>query len=325
MLNKRLLLFVLSGMILMVVLLTGCFGNKQTSSQEPAVQGFLTMQDSIGRNVTLPKKPERIVVLSTSFLDLLYAVDGKAVGRPSSKTDAVPQSAANVPEVGFVYNINLEKVIALQPDLVIAVQGMHDKLIPALESNHIQVIVLKYKTLEDTLDTIKLLGKIAGTPAKAEQLITTMQEQIQGITAKLPAGKTTKVAILHATAKSVTVELERTIAGSIAQKLGLANIAAGTVPIDKDGDNVPYSLERLVESDPDVVLVVTMGDAAEIKKRMTADVESNPAWASLRAVKDHKTYYLPADLFLLNPGLKMPDAVSYLAKIIYPDVYDSVK
>lgn len=321
--NKRLLGMV--AWLIVALLCAGCVGNQSTSAPDTVGKAYLTVQDSIGRTVTLSKKPERIVVLSPSFLDLLYAVGGQAVGRPNSKTEAVPEAATPLPEVGFVYNINLEKVVSLQPDLVIAVQGMHDSLVPTLESNHIPVLVLKYKTLDDTLETIRLLGNIAGTSAQAESIVMDMQHKIQAITDKLPSDKHRKVAILFATSKSVTVQLDRTIAGSIAQKLGLTNIASGTALLNEDSDNVPYSLEKLVESDPDEVFVVTMGSSSEIEKRMKADVESNPAWASLRAVQNGKVSFLPSQLFLLNPGLKMPDAVEYMAKISYPEVYGSVK
>ncbi len=324
MLSKAKGLLVILSVLTVILLAVGCSSNQSTAATDQAKQAYLTVQDSTGRTVTLPKKPERIVVLSPSFLDLLYAVGGQAVGRPNSKTEELPPAAAQVPEVGFVYNVNLEKVVSLQPDLVIAMQGMHDSLVPTFDSNHIPVLVLKYKTLDDTIETIRLLGQIAGTQAKAEDLIKGMQDKIQAITARLPA-EHRKVAILFATSKSVTVQLERTIAGSIAQTLGLTNIAAGTVSLNQENDNVPYSLEKLVEADPDDVFVVTMGNATEIGKRMQADVESNPAWASLRAVKSNKVTYLPSDLFLLNPGLKMPEAVEYMAKVSYPEVYGSVK
>ncbi|MDU2064922.1 MAG: ABC transporter substrate-binding protein [Sporomusaceae bacterium] len=301
----------------------GC--GAQKSADQGKDGNYLTIQDNAGRTVTLTKKPEKVVVLSTSFLDLLYSVDGKAAGRPSSKTESVPEAAASVPEVGFVYNVNLEKVMALQPDLVIAVQGMHEKLLPTLESNHIPVLLLKYKTLEDTLTTITLLGKIVGTESKASQLVQSIQDKISAIKAKVPQGPPLKVAILHATSKSVTVELDNTIAGSIAKRLGLVNVASGTTAPDKDSDNVPYSLEKLVDSNPDMVFVVTMGNAAEIGARMKSDVESNPAWSTLSAVKNQKVYFLPSDLFLLNPGLKIPDAVEYMAKIVYPEVYGRVQ
>lgn len=60
---------------------------------------------------------------------------------------------------------------------------------------------------------------------------------------------------------------------------------------------LPYSLEKLVESDPDIIFVVTMGNAAEIETTMRDDVESNPAWSTLRAVRDKKLMFLGQRVF----------------------------
>lgn len=288
--------------------------------------GFLTVRDDAGRTVVLAEKPQRIVVLSPSFLDLLYAVGGKAAGRPSStaKLSALPKQARKIAEVGFVYNINLEKVVALQPDLVIAMDGMHEALLPVLESNGIPVLMLKYKTYDDVFDKIVLFGAIAGTKAKAAATVQAIKSKLKRITDQLPA-QPVKIAILHATSKSVSLELESSIAGNTAKLLRLRNIAAASRPLESGATVTPYSLEKLVESDPDLIFVVTMGKAAEIEKTMRADVESNPAWAVLRAVRQQKLFFLPSELFLLNPGLRIPEAAAYMAKLAYPEVYGSVK
>ena len=305
--------------IILTVLLTGC--GRQAAPDNAQQAGYLSVTDDAGRSITLRHKPEKIVVLTQSFLELLYAVDGKAAGRPSSTSKStIPQQALDVPEVGFVYNINMEKVVSLQPDLVVALQGTHDKLIPILESNHIPVIVLKYKTYDDVFAKIGLFGDIAGTKEQAQALAQGMKDKLKGITDKLPA-KTTKIALLHATAKSVSLELENSVAGNTAKLLRLQNVVAGSKPIVTGSDTTPYSLEKLVESDPDIIFVVTMGNAAEIEKTMRSDVESNPAWSALRAVRAKKLMFLPSELFLLNPGLRIPDAAEYMARLAYPEVY----
>ncbi|MCX7781666.1 MAG: ABC transporter substrate-binding protein [Negativicutes bacterium] len=306
---------------LFILPVSGC-----TRQEQPVVPGskdlaaYLTVTDDAGRTVVLKKKPERIVVLSTSFLELLYAVDGQAIGRPSSRTADIPEKARSLPEVGFVYNINTEKVLALQPDLVIAFQGIHERLIPLLESSNVPVILLKMKSYEDVIAKVKLFSEIAGTKEKGSSLVRVMDNRLKAVKDKLPqSGK--KVAILHATAKSVTLELESSIAGGVAKLLKLQNVAVGSRPLDSDMDATPYSLEKLVEQNPDLILVVTMGQSPEIAKRLKADVESNPAWATLRAVRDNQVFFLPPELFLLHPGVRMPDAVEYMAKLVYPEVY----
>lgn len=324
---KSISCFKVMAILLMVTfLITGCgMQSKETAPGKATQTGYLTIKDDAGRTITLQHKPEKIVVLSPSYLELLYAVDGKAIGRPNSgaKLTGLPQ-VQDIPEVGFVYNINAEKVVALQPDLVVAMQGMHEKLIPVLESNNIPVIVLKYKTYDDIFDKIALFADIAGTREKAQELAQDMNDKVKLITDKLP-DKNTKIAILHATAKSVSLELDNSIAGNTAKLLRLQNVAVGNKSGDNATDTTPYSLEKLVDSDPDIIFVVTMGNAAEIEKTMRSDVESNPAWSTLRAVREKKLIFLPSDLFLLNPGLRMPESVAYMAKLVYPEIYGNDK
>jgi iron complex transport system substrate-binding protein len=322
-LKKNLRFSVIAILIAVMIFMTASGLQAQQGAPGSGTQaGYLKVNDDAGRTIILKHKPSRIVVLSPSFLDLLYAVGGKAIGRPSStaRLGAWPKQDRNIPEVGFVYRINIEKVVALQPDLVIAMQGMHNMLVPALESNNIPVIVLKYKTYDDVFEKIVLFGDIAGTRKKAAAMLQTVKSKLKLITDKLP-GQTTKIAILHATAKSVTLELENSIAGNTARLLRLQNVVAGSKPIDSGADMTPYSLEKLIESDPDFVFVVTMGKTEEIEKTMREEVENNPAWAALRAVRTQKLVFLPSELFLLNPGLRIPEAVEYMAKIVYPEVY----
>lgn len=309
---------------IMSLFFTGCASSKQEKTVEKSPGHYLQMTDDAGRSILLEKKPQRIVVLSTSFLDVLYGVGGHAVGRPSSKTPQAFPGQQEVPEVGFIYNVNVEQVLALQPDLVIGFEGIHDKLIPTFESSKIPVMILKMKTYDEILAKITLFGEIAGTQEQAQKLIAAMQEKINQVTAKLP-GNNKKVVILHATAKNVTVELENTIAGNVASILKLNNIAAGSTPLAGDKETTPYSLEKLVEGDADAILVVTMGNMDEIEKRMKADIESNPAWSGLRAVKNKQVFFLPAELFQLNPGIRFHESVEYMAKVMYPEVYGNVK
>lgn len=309
-------------LIVCFIMITGCAkGTKENVKAE--ANGYLTITDDLKRVVTLEKKPERIITLSPSFLEPLGAVDARLIAKPSSK-NSMPEFAQNLEDVGAVYNINIEKVISLQPDLVIAYEGMHDKFLPILETNKIPVIVVKMKTYQDLIDKINLFAEISGEKQKGVELAKSMNDKVQDVITKMP-NEHKKIAILHSTAKSVTVELEGSIAGSTAKMLGFNNIASGSKAMDKDPDSTPYSLEKLVESDPEIIFVVTMGSMEDIKKRMLADIESNPAWNSLNAVKNRRVYFLPQELFLLNPGLRYPEAIELMAKLAYPEVFSNAQ
>jgi len=130
-----------------------------------------------------------------------------------------------------------------------------------------------------------------------------------------------KIVILHATPSTVSVELEGSIAGSVAKILSLTNVAEGSKTVSGRPDKAPYSMESLVEKDPDMIFITSMGAKDKIEKRLKDDVQSNPAWQALKAVKAGKVFVLQEDMFLETPGLRFPEAVLIMAKDAYPEVF----
>ncbi len=317
MINKR-IIFILA-CIIMTAFFAGCGSNDNTA--KPAA--YFTITDDAGRTVTLDKKPERIVALSTSFLEPLHEVDASVVGCPSSKM-GIPEYYKDIEKVGAVYNINAEKVVGLKPDLVIAMKGMNDKFVSTFESSNIPVIVLDMKSYDQVKHCLEIFSQITGEKDKAASAEAKMDKKIADIKAKLPEG-TTRIAILHSTAQDVTVQLDDSIAGSVAKMLGFVNVAADAKPLENNPDSAPYSLETLVKKDPDVIFVTSMGDMETIKKAMQDNVENNSAWQTLRAVKENHLYFLPQKLFLLNPGMNYPQAAEVMAGELYPELFPKSK
>ncbi|WP_196593715.1 ABC transporter substrate-binding protein [Pectinatus sottacetonis] len=313
---NRKIVFLFTCVFIMAGIFSGCANN---NSQNAKTSSYLTITDDANRTVTLNKKPERIVALSTSFLEPLHAVKAPVVGCPSSKM-GVPAYYKDLPKVGAVYNINIEKVVGLKPDLVIAMKGMNDKFVSTLESNNIPVIVLDMKSYDQVKHCVALFAQITGEKEKGTAVNQKMDREIKLIKDKLPK-ETKKVAILHSTAQDVTVQLDGSIAGSVAKMLGFTNVASDIKSPDGGNESAPYSLEVLVKKDPDVIFVTSMGDLKTIKKAMKDNVENNAAWHTLRAVKEGHIYYLPQHLFLLNPGLHYPEAVKIMAQKIYPEIF----
>lgn len=298
-----------------LLLTAGCSGDKQTADSSKA---YLQVKDAAGRQVTLVKKPERVVSLSPSYLSMIDAVGGKIVGRATSKVGTVPESMKSVPEIGLVFNINMESLIGLKPDLVLAGKNQHEKFVPMLESNKINVIEFDAKTFDEVKGTLTTLGDIYGTQEKAKAENDRLDKEVKAVTDKLPK-ESKSVVIMHATASAVTVEGAHSIAGCVSDLLGFKNVAAAA--LKGKSDKTPYSMETLVEQNPDIIFVTSMGKPEEIENRLRTDFKNNPAWSSLKAVQQGRVYVLPENLFLINPGLRYPQAVSYMAKQVYPEVF----
>ncbi len=293
--------------------------NAATTGGTAANSGeWLSVQDATGETVRLAKKPERVVVLSPSLLEFVDAAGGNIVGRADAGKSRIPDRFQSAEPVGHVYNVNIEKVVALKPDLVLANKNQHLKFRDILKTNHIPVLYLQPKTYEDVKEALTLIGKVYGTTDLVQKKAAAMDGEIAALRAKLPKVQE-KIVILHATPSNVSVELDNSIAGSTAKLLGFTNVASGGKAIEGRPDKTPYSMEALVEKDPDVLFITSMGEHGKIEARLKKDVQGNPAWSSLRAVRTGKVYVLPENLFLLNPGLKYPEAVKFMAKDLYPE------
>lgn len=300
------------------ITVAGC-GQKPAAEQNVVSCGIAVTDDN-GRTVTLKGVPHRIVPLSASFLEPLAELDGKLAARVAAKTGICEKYNA-LPEVGNVYNVNIEKVIAAQPDLVICYKGMNDKFVHNFEENNIPVIVLEMRTYGQVKNTVNVLGKITGNEVKTEKLNKDMDERIAAVRAKIPE-ESKRIAILHSTSQSVTVQLEGSIAGSAAELLGFTNIAAGSVPLENNSTAAPYSLETLVAANPDIIYITSMGKLETVQDAMLKSIGASPAWQSLAAVRSGHVYFLPQELFLLSPGIKYPQAAEYMAKLAYPEKFE---
>lgn len=299
-----------------ILLMAGC-GNEVAKTDNSATN-FCVVKDDAGREVTLAEKPQRIVVTSASFLEPLYKVGGSVVGRPNSKNKSV-DFAKNAAEIGTVYQIDTEKLLACNPDLVLINKGMNEKLSSILDENKIPFIVVDMKSYDDVTKNILMFAEISGDPEAALDIIDRMNEKITNIVKKIPAERK-RVAVLHSTAQSLSVQLDGSIAGNVLQILGWENVAAGMEAINGKSDTAPYSLETLIEQNPEIIFVTSMGDIDEIKAGMEKNISENAAWQTIPAIQNNQLYYLPQDLFLLSPGVHYPDAVEYVAKLIYPEI-----
>ena len=296
----------------------GCGGGTPPEQKKETSTAFATIKDDLGREVTLAKKPERIVVTSASFLEPLHAVGGDVVGRPDSKS--TPDWAKDRTSIGRVYNVDLEKLLACAPDLVIANKGMNEKLLQPLEINKIPCVVVDMKNYEEVKNEVRIFSQITGEKEKGDALIASMDEKIKAVAERLPKKKL-RVAILHSTAQGLSVQLDTSIAGSTAKMLGFENVASGMKALEGNPDAAPYSIETLVEQNPEIIFVTSMGKIDEVKRGMEETISLNPAWQTIPAVKNGKMFYLSQEHFLLSPGIEYPAAVEEMAKQVYPELF----
>ncbi|MDO4906151.1 MAG: ABC transporter substrate-binding protein [Lautropia sp.] len=314
----------------------------------------ITVKDAVGRSVTVPKVPER-VVLGFYYEDYLAVVGPKAIDkvvalslttwkdwRPNqfiAYEKALPR-LKNLPDVGSSEDstFSVEKVIDADPDLLILGAWNYDALgeaVEQIEAAGIPVLVLDYnaQTVEKHVASTLALGKLMGQEERAEKLAAEYKEAMVAIDARIAPHKPSK--------KKVYVELAQngpgtvgnsygdTMWGALVNQLGGQNIALGQI-----GNWGPLSPEYVLEQQPDLVFLtgsewrnkpqaVAMGfgaDAALTHERLGAYAQRT-GWADLPAVKQNGLHAI------YHGGTRtLSDYVyaQYIAKQLYPKAFADV-
>src|SRR3712207_5359110 len=115
--------------------------------------------------------------LFRSYLDILYAAGGKSIARTDSRNPNLPKEIKDLESVGAVYNVDVEKLISLKPDLVISQFGLQNKIVPILQKSNIPVISLNMKSYDDVVEKLKLMGQITENEDKVEKIINDMNSK----------------------------------------------------------------------------------------------------------------------------------------------------
>ncbi|AZN43232.1 ABC transporter substrate-binding protein [Paenibacillus albus] len=297
-----------------VRLISEAFGkwvNFNSYTSTVAISSTLTVSTSTG-SFTLKKKPSRIVTLSSSDTEIIYALGGKVVGRSTAIGPVIPAAASAVPDVGSTHGINFETLASVKPDLVIASPSLKAQQ-ATIEKLGAQVLFNSHNTFTEIQASIRLYGKVLSQETKAEQIIKGMNSDIASL--KKPAAAP-KTLIVYGAPGSFVVALPTSYPGNFLELAGGKNVAANFPKMDMMPQYADLSLERIIAANPDLILMITHGDAAEVKASFKKEFETNPAWKSLSAVKKDRFEVLPSDLFAANPGIRAPQAIETINKLL---------
>ena len=289
-------------------------------AQDPPEQKELTVTDSTGRTVTLPSHPERVVILNPSNLDLYVAAGGaeNIVGKPTSQTlsETVKEKTAAAEEVGIIHQPDIEKILALQPDLVIGTNvPFHTGLEETLSNAGIPLYIQALDDVPALLGTLEFYGRLTGNEETARAQIAAIRQKLDAVKKKADGRTPPKNLLVFGAPDSFNMGTSKCFTGGLIEMLGGGNIADRA---EGDGAYLPISMEFVARENPAVIFVIVHGPAETLEPKMRRDLQENEAWAGVDAVKNGRVYVLPYDLFAVNPGVRAADALQALADIMYP-------
>jgi len=264
---------------------------------------------------TVPVRPKRTIILYNSLLEPWKLCNGKVIGRVVSKSP-LAKWADEISVMGNMGSPNIEVIMQKQPNLVILADNIRgqNKIKNFLKQNNIAVLPINYATYFDFLDILKLFSIINESEKEIKPIISRLENKIDLTVKRLKSNLNLKALILFASTKNISCELPEGDTGTLLKILGIENVIKYS-PIN-NSRRVEFSLEKIVELNPDIIFVKTMGDTHKIKTRFGKELINNNAWKKLKAVKNNKVYFLPKEMFMFKANFKYPDAIEYLAQKI---------
>lgn len=302
------------------LILGGCGQTAVPEGEEPAAdliqaeaEGPLVVIDQMGREVVIDGIPQRLISLSPSNTEIAFALglSERIVG--VTEYCNYPPEAQEKELIGGFATPNIERIVELEPDLVLA-STIHEEAVTQFEALGITVLVIESATLTELYTSISLMAELTGVSGAGEALIASMQSRIGAVeeqVASIPEAERVKVYYevysdpLMSAGKQTFINEIITLAGGI-------NIFA-----DIDESYPQISAEVVAERQPQVILYPDYHGTAEFVLESMVD---RPGWSSIPAVADGKVYAASDDAFA-RPGPRVVEAVEEAARLFYPQLF----
>jgi iron complex transport system substrate-binding protein len=266
--------------------------------------------DGTGRTLSLPAPPRRIVSLVPGVTEMLYAID--AEDRLVGRTDFCdyPPAARRKPSVGGTVSPNLEALVALKPDLVVATSaGNSDETRRQLERLRVPLYLVDPHGLSDVFRTLTRLGALADREARAAEVVAALEGRVRAVAARVAARPRPRV--LYVVWPEPLI-----VPGRGAAVTELIELAGGA-SVSADGpEGYPrYSVEAAVARGPEVIILARHGAGTAPYAR-----EKWERFADLPAIRAGRLHAVDGDLFH-RFGPRVVDALEILARLLHPEAF----
>lgn len=272
----------------------------------------LSVPRSDGATLSIAAPPARLVSLSPSATEVIYAIGAEAslvavdtaADYPAAAAQFATRLDANAP--------NLDAIAALNPDLVVVgsnngniVQALGARDIPTFFQDEADIV-----TVADVFTQIALLGRITGKQTETETLLSQLDGRVNAVTDAVQGlSQATGPKVYHEVAPQLRTASDSSLEGDLYRLLRARNIAGA-------GAGTPYpqlTQDTVIAANPDVI-IVTQADGSPA----VDEVSARPGWAGITAVREGRLF--PIDEAVVSRrGPRIVDALEQLAKALHPD------
>jgi iron complex transport system substrate-binding protein len=306
----------IAGLLALVLTLAGCAGGSSASHLSTSVAGSsatmtypLTITDDDGATVTIDHQPERIVTFAPSMTEIVFALGlGDRLVGVAGAYDNYPPQAKGIDQVGgagdFGVDPNVEKVVALQPDLFLTIAG-GDQWKQKLRDLGVPVVTYNATDLPDLLHDIDAIGRIVGVPNVAQALTSRMSDRADAVAQQVQSeGRVTCFF------ETYYPPLQTVGPGTFIYDL-LERAGCDPVTASAKSDYPQWSVDELVAHPPQVYL------ATPESAKSVAAIARRPAFGDIPAIANGSVALIDADL-VTRPGPRVIDGIEQLAAALHP-------
>ncbi|MBE3094210.1 MAG: ABC transporter substrate-binding protein [Actinobacteria bacterium] len=307
---------IMVGLLLIALPLSACGNNSVSSTGNVVATTAATeikLTDGLGKEVVLDKPAEKILVFVPSALEIIDGLNAMdtVIGVDSWSVDNKEPLAEGLEGFGDFQTLNMEKITAIAPDIIIGLVGWAEADIQKLTDLGIKIYVVDANTIDEIYMEITNMGRILAKDAEARELVDELKKQVEGISSKV-AGLTEdkKPKVFYEVWNEPLMSAgKNTFINDLIEKAGGINIVAA------DGlEGWPeYSIEKLIQNNPDIIIAPTS------LAPNVSTIINDSRFSSINAVVNKKVYVVPDNL-ISRPSQNIIKGLTMFAQAIHPEI-----
>lgn len=280
-----------------------------------ATAAVIRLTDGTGTEVELPAPAVRIISLGPSNTEILFALGARDQIAGCDLTSDYPTEAKKLAVIADYPTLNIESIVALQPDLVLAAEIISPEQVQSMRSLGLKVFYLTNPTSlpDDLFANIRAIGTLTGKDPEAETVITGLQSRFDAVEQKSAGATSTPVVYFELDATDPArpyVAGPGSFVDTLIHMAGGRNLGAGL-----SSSWATISAEEILREDPDIILLGDTGYGVTVES-----VAGRPGWKNLNAVKNNAVYGIDSNL-VLRPGPRLADGLENIARRIHPEIF----
>lgn len=276
-------------------------------------QARRSVQDQLGRTVSVPEHPQRVIALAPSITEIIFALDRQSCLVGITRYSDYPPETAAIPRVGVYVQPDLEKIMALNPDLCIGIKdGNPEQVAKRLEGLNVPVYAVDPRNLDGVMQTIGEIGDLLDARKQAEALVGRMGSRIDFVRARIAEASTRPRVFFQIGISPIVSAGTDTFANEIIELAGGENLAKGETAYPR------YSREQLLSLSPDVIVITSM-DRGGVFEAARAELEK---WTQIPAARNRRIHLVDSNIFD-RPTPRLVEALELMARLIHPEQFEA--